>query len=1079
MKRSLIQVLLLLISLTNMLAHAQDIGFVVSGKITTSTDLQPLSGVNVRLKDTSIGTVSDKNGSFTLKAPSGEGTLIFTYVGYRTVEIPIDGKHQLSVSLESDAAALDEVVVIGYGEQTRSTLTTSVSKVDQKEFAHAPGQNPLLQLQGKVAGLSLQISNGQPGASPQVFIRGGSSTSPESDAPLMIVDGLVGAMRNLSDLNPDDIESLQVLKDAASTAIYGARAANGVIIVKTKSGKQGKPIINLKVTSGLEQLAKGYNFTSARDYIYISRLNTQKFNTTNPQTFLTGGTYGMSTGNPRNSRNTLEFLDVYLQDYGQDYVADLIEHQGWETMVDPVTGKQLIFKETNYQDMTFQNGNSMQYDLNMSGGTDKANYYIGLGHVNQDGVVTGTSYKNYSALFNGTYALSDKVSVHTNMSYQLRTSNAPWNYQNVLARSISMPFTYRDYYEDGLPAPGEGVASFRSRQYEIYYKEKYNDIKVHRTTIGLGLDYNILPGLKFSPSFYWNTTEGIENYFEAYNETNKNRNASAVHEQYRKIQADGLLTYDKRIAERHHINALLGASYINDAEYHMSGSGYNAATDYIPTLNATAPETQRISTTKGTDVIMSYFGRVDYDLDAKYMLSASFRVDGSSRFAEDHRWGVFPGFSGGWNVHRESFWEPIKPVVSSMKIRASWGQTGNNDLSIADAQGQYAAGYTYNGQVGISNTVLANRNLVWETTTSFDAGIDWGFLDDRIRLSTDYYNKLTSDRLFMKPLWTSTGFSSIRSNFGSIRNRGFEVELSAQPIRKDAFTWDIGFTFAFNRATVVKMPENGEDKNRSGGNYVWDMEKQDYVKVGGFAEGERFGSRYAYQLIGVYATDADAANAPEDVEANGRKKVGGDAIWLDKDENGMIDYRDMVFMGYIRPDKTGGMVNTVSYKGFTARFVVDYAIGHVIENAKRAYAIGSARNNNMTITDVMSDKIWNEQGDIAEIPRYTVQSDADYNYRNHLRRPNGLGSSSGYASNNSLYYSKGDFLTFREVSLSYQFKGNWLKKVNLTGLSLSAGVFNLGYLTHYDGLSPEIYTGNDQGEYPRPRQWNFSLTATF
>src|SRR5690606_4826111 len=283
-----------------------------------------------------------------------------------------------------------------------------------------------------------------------------------SDAPLMIVDGVVGTMRNISDLNPDDIESMQVLKDAASTAIYGARAANGVIIIKTKSGSAGKPTINFKITPAHEQVGKRYDFASARDYIYISRLNTHKFNKTNPEMFLSSGAYGMSTGNPRNSRNTLAFLDTYLQEYGQDYVADLIENNGWETMIDPVTQRHLIFKETNYQDMTFQNGRSTQYDLNVSGGGDLGSYYLGLGHNNQAGTVVGTEYKNYSALFNGEYNLNEKMKLRSNFSYQMRSSNAPWNYQNVLSRSITMPFTYRDYYEDGSPAPGEGPANFRS-----------------------------------------------------------------------------------------------------------------------------------------------------------------------------------------------------------------------------------------------------------------------------------------------------------------------------------------------------------------------------------------------------------------------------------------------------------------------------------------------------------------------------------------------------------------------------------------------------------------------------------------
>ncbi|GAA0560650.1 SusC/RagA family TonB-linked outer membrane protein [Chitinophaga japonensis] len=984
---------------------------------------------------------------------------------------------------------LVEVVAIGYGQQSRGTVTNSISKVKEAEFSHTPAANPLLQLQGKVAGLSLQVSDGQPGATPKVFLRGGTTASPEGDAPLYIIDGVI---RTINEINPDDIESVQVLKDAASTAIYGARAANGIIIVTTKSGKSGKAVVNFKYTFGIEKQARRYDFTSARDYIYVSRKNTADFNKTNPDFFLTGGRYGMSTGNPRNSRNTLEFLDTYVQDYGQDYVNQLLHNEGWETMTDPVTGRELIFKETDYQDVTFQTAYKQEYDVNVSGGTDKATYYLGLGYLNQDGIVLGTFYKHYSGLFNGTYKVSDKLSFNTNLSYQVRRNSDAFNYQNVLSRSVSMPFTYRLNYEDGKPAPGEGITSFRNRNYEVYYKEKYNDVKMYRTTLRLGADWDLLPGLRFSPSFSWFTTEDIQNYFEASNETNTNRPASAIHNQDRHAQLDAILTYDKSLGLRHHIDAMLGTSYINDYVYTMSGSGRGAPTDNIPTLNASAPETQRISTYKSTDVVMSYFGRINYDYDQKYLFSASLRVDGSSRFSEQHKWGWFPGVSAGWNIDREDFWEPLSRPVSRMKLRASWGQAGNNLLSIFDSQGSYSTSYNYindgtnnsvpvnyNGQAGILNAKLANNNLIWEVTTSFDVGLDIGLFDNRISLLVDYYNKLTSNRLFDKPLTASSGFDDIRSNFGSIRNSGFEVELSATPVRTANFSWDLGFTFAYNKGVVVELPENGEDKNRTGGNYVYDPAQKAYVKVGGLAEGERFGQRYAYNLVGVYATDEEAANAPADVESGRRQKIGGDAIWQDVDGNGEIDYRDMVFMGYIRPDKTGGMVNTLTYKGLTMRLVVDYAMGHVIDNAFRARSNASARNNNMTLSDVISDKIWKQQGDQASIPRYTVQSDVDYNWDNHLRPSNGIGASSGYSSNNSLYYKKGDYLAFRELSFSYRLKSPLLQKAYIQNLELFAGVYNIGYITGYDGLMPEVYAGNDPGLYPRPRAYNLGVKASF
>jgi len=1052
----------------------------VSGVVKSAKDKETLPGVGVKLKGTNLTAVSDADGKFSINVPDGKGTLIFSYIGTKNKEVELNGQTKLEVVLDDDVSTLSEVVVVGYGEQSRSTVTNSISRVSAKEFENAPAANPLTQLQGKVAGLSLQVSSGQPGANPQIFIRGGASTSPEGDSPLFIVDGIVGSMRNISDINSDDIESMQVLKDAASTAIYGARAANGVIIIKTKSGKlNSKPSISFKYTSGMERQGNEYDFTSARDYIYISRLNTQKFNTTNSSLFLTGGTYGMSTGNPRNSKNTLEFLDTYIANYGKDYVANLIDNEDWTTMVDPVTGKNLIFKETNYQNETFQNGLRNEYDVNINGGTEKSTYYISLGHLNQTGIVAGTDYKNYNFLLNGTYKLSDTWELNTSINYLLRQSNGIGNIQNVLSRSVTMPFTYRSTYENGLPAPGEGVTSFRNRNHEIYYRDQYSDNKVYRSTFNLGATWKIIPGLTFKPAVYWFTTEGISNSFEAYNEVNINRNAAAEHSFIRQAQVDGVFNYVKDFGSKHHTSSVLGASYINNYNYNIGTSGYGAPTDNIKTVNATSVLTQRGTTEISSDIVMSLFGRINYDYDRKYLFTASLRQDGSSKFSEDNKYALFPGVSAGWNMHNEKFFEPVRKYVSTFKLRSSWGQAGQNDLSIFDTQGQYSIGNNYLGEVGILNTKLANKDLIWETTTSFDVGTDIGLFKDRVTLLIDYYRKRTSDRIFNKPLDATSGFSSITSNFGTIQSAGFDFEVAGRAIKTKNFSWDINLTFSYNKSLVVELPDNGELKNRIGGNIIFNKELNDYVKVGGTAEGERYGGRWAYHMIGVYSTDAEAANAPKDVEANNRVKKGGDAIWEDVDGNGIIDSRDMVFMGYIRPDKTGGMVHTFTYKNLSMRMVADFAIGHVIDNSFRGRSLGSARNNNMTLSDVMGDQIWNNSGDHATIPKYTVQSDADYNYRNHLRSGNGLASSSGYVTANSFYHSKGDFLAFREVSLSYRLQANFLRKAHIAAVNLYAGVYNIGYLTKYDGLMPEIFTGNDQGSYPRPRQYNFGATFTF
>lgn len=1039
-----------------------------------------LPGVSVLVKGAATGTITDFNGSFSIQASKGN-VLVFSYLGMKTQEIALDERTSLIVQMSEDAVMLKEVVAIGYGTQARPTLTTSISKVGSEEFKNAPGANPLTQLQGKVAGLTLQVSDGQPGKSPDIFIRGGASTSPEGDSPLIIVDGIVGGVTAIEQLNPEDIESMQVLKDAASTAIYGARAAYGIIIVTTKSGKfNAKSKVNVKYNWGRESLGKKYEFTTAREYIEVSRRNTMLYNTGNPNTYLQGGTYGMSTGNPRNSKNTLEFLDTYIRDYGQAYVQHLLDYEGWETMVDPVTGKKLIFKETNYQDVTFQTATKHDIDVNVSGGTDRMTYYAGVGYLDQEGIVTGTYTKNLTFLLNTTYKVSDKFLIDAGANYQGRDYNAVGNYQNVLSRSVTMPFTYRLTYEDGLPAPGEGVNSFRNRNHEWYYRDQYKEAKRYNTTFRGGFTWYILPELNFKPAVYHFIRETRDSSFEEYNEVQKNRNASASTARNTETQFDAVLNYKKSFFVNHNINALLGTSYIYNDAYRLEGAGYGAPTDNIKTLAATTKESQTTTSSKSEDAMLSFFGRVNYDYKAKYLFSASLRRDGSSKYAPDNRWGLFPGVSAGWNMHSEPFWEPFKPYVSTFKIRTSWGQTGNNDLLLTDTEGSYSPVYPYAGEVGILNTTVANSTLKWETTTSFDVGADMGFFNDRLNLVVDLYQKITDDRLYSKTLDGSTGFASIKSNYGSLKTRGIDIELASTPVKTKDFTWDLSLTFSFYRSIVDKLPANEKDKNRIDGGIIWDKDAQAYVMVGGFAEGERYGGRWAYNMIGVYATDEDAKNAPYDVDADGRVKEGGDAIWEDTDGNGIIDTRDQVFMGYIRPDRLGGIVNSFRYKNIGVRIVMDYALGHVIDNSFRGRSIASARNNNMTLKDVIGNDIWKEQGDIASIPKYSVRSDADYKIRNHLRTSTELsGGGSAYKTNNSLYYKKGDFLAFREISFTYAFPQELIKKLSLSGLEINGGIYNIGYLTAYDGLMPEIYSGSDQGSYARPRQFNLGVQFTF
>jgi len=840
---------------------------------------------------------------------------------------------------------------------------------------------------------------------------------------------------------------------------------------------------------------KEYPFSSAQDYIWAERTAAAaNLDLVNSDVRLSNGAYPYSTNNISNtqhgggygnSRYTVEFLDDLIAAEGQDYVNNKLNNEGYQTMDDPVTGRKLIFLDNDYQHVMFKTGISNNINLGFSGGTDRANIYSSFGYVDQKGIVNGTYYKRASFLLNADYSVKNNLKVNAGLSFQNANYHGPDSYNGMINRSSRLPYTARMYYDDGTPAIGEGGGSTRNILHELYYKD-YKDAR-NRITMRLGADWEITKGLHFKPSSSLYLNEFRYNFFEKYSEWRQQRTMKSQHSLSRQFMFDGLLTYDRTFDNTHNINILLGTNYTDNYYYNLSGSGKNAPTDLIPTLNASNTEDERVTSTITEDVLLSYFGRINYNFKGKYLLNVSARMDGSSRFEEQKKWGFFPAFSAGWNIHKEDFWN--SDLITRLKLRASWGQTGNNVLSITDTQGEYRSGYNYTWQPGILNYKLANNQLVWETTTTADLGLDMGLWNNRLNLSMDVYNKLTSDRLVSIPLARQTGFSSIVSNYGSLRNRGVELNLNSIVMSKKDFSWNVDFNFSFNRLVVVNLPDNGKDKNRVDGGVIYDKKQGKYITVGGLAEGERIDGLWAFHNIGVYATDAEAKTAPYDTKVSGywlnkpegEQKVGGDAIWEDLDQNDTIDNRDLVFMGYKAPDKIGGMVNTVRWKSFTVRIVMDFAMGHVISNGWRARANGNARNRVMTTTDVTSGDMWWNQGDQAKYPRYSAVSDWDNGKRNHYRHVSGYSGvcDLSYASANSLYFSKGDFLAFREISLSYNLPAKIISRLSISNLSLYGGIYNIGYLTAYDGISPEHYNGYERGDYYRPRQFKFGAKFTF
>lgn len=1051
----------------------------------------PLPGVNVVVEGKSIGTTTDFDGKYSIII-GNEDILIFSYIGFLTSQEAYNGQTSLDVTMQPDVQQLEDVVVIGYGTQSRSLVSSAVSKVDIAEVKDNPATNPIQSLQGKVAGLSILPTTGQPGSSAQVFIRGGTQVGSNSgdNNPLYIIDGVY--RNGLDGLNAADIETIQVLKDAASTAIYGARASNGIILVTTKNGKRNsKGQFTIDYKSGLAQQNKTYPWTSAADYVRVSRIAAERgINLESPGDRLSGTKFGYSTQNITQpgqygfNSNTLTFLNDLIGVEGQAYVGDLLENKGFETLIDPVTGNNLIFKDNNYDDIMFVTAQLRDLNLNASGGSDKSNYNLSIGYQDQEGTFLGTGFTRYTGLFNGSFDVNDHLSLNAGVNFSYEESEQVGNSNNSINRSSRLPHTVKIYNDDGTPALGESTSSPRNRLHELYYQDI--ERKRYLNTLNLGAQWKILEGLSFKPSVSVFRDDTTFNFFERASPDIPNRNSIRDEEAFNQLLLNGIFNYTKSLSN-HNLDLLWGINYTKERREFISGDGENAPTDIITTLNASATDQERVTSGIVENKLFSNFGRISYDYLGRYLLSASYRNDGASQFASNNKFAFFPAFSAGWNVHREEFWN--SETFNKLKVRGSWGQTGSlAGLNIEDTQGEFET-RSYNFQGGALLSRLPNRGLKWETTTTTDVGVDIGLFNNRLNILADYYRKLTDDRLINRLLPQQTGFNSIKDNVGSISNTGIELEIGADIIKTENFKWHADFNFAFNKTVVEKLPENGRDKNRILGGVIYNSNGEE-VEVGGLAEGERPFGIWAFDLIGVYATDEEAANAPQDLLVSGSKfgdpKNGGDAIWRDVNGDNVIDEKDLVFVGYETPDKIGGWSNTLSYKGLSLRVAMDYAFGHVISNGWRARANANARNNVMTTTDVLRDDFWQNQGDIAKYPRYDNASDFDNGYRNHIRglggtSNDGIGNRAGGGTDSTLYIDEGDFVAFREVSLSYSLpiQEMGLDRWGLNSFNLSASAFNLGYLTGYDGLTPEIYDVVDEGIFPRPFQLILGLNISF
>ena len=1073
--------------------------------IVKDTTGETVIGASVVVKGTTNGTITGIDGDFSLNNVKQGDIIQISFVGYKTVEVKWNGQ-PLNVTLKDDTEMLGEVVVTGYGgQQLRTKVTNSISKVKQESLNVGMHSNPAQALSGAVAGLKVIQSSGSPGATPTIILRGGTNLD-GTGSPLVVVDGQL--RDSMSDINPEDIESMDVLKDAGATALYGARASNGVILITTKRGKAGFREINFKAKLGLSYARTPYEFLEAGEYIKAMRKahwdagHLFQDKDGNTKTYWGNWESYLNGKQPFGTGNNLD-QDIYSTQFLNEDNKYLLG-RGWQTVTDPITGKEILYKNTdvdkyNLNDPAF----SQDYNINMSGGNDRGTYYAGLGYNRQEGVPVNTFYERYSFITNASYKIADWLTSTSSLNYnRANWKNMPGSNGselNYFGRVRSLPPTVLFEDEEGNMKLGPGTADGN----QMYQPDQWwNDNQSDKFTMSQSFKIDILKNLSLTANMNWYYSETYqESFTKDYENTPGNfvrtRSATAYYNRDFRQTYNAVLNYNETFFLDHHVEVMLGMEYYNKYQRGFEAQGQGAPTDDLPDLSLTdkGEGKRTINSWHEKQRILSFFGRLNYDFKDKYLLSFVFRRDGYSSLLGDNRWGFFPGVSAGWIFGREDFIKEAIPVMSFGKLRASYGINGNaSGIGAYTLQGSYGSSngsFNYNRNTSYLITELPNPNLRWEKTATFEVGADLSFFANRLNTNLTYYNRLTSDKYAALSFPTSTGFSSVTNNNGEFRNQGIEIELSGKIIDSKDWTWSASGNIAFNKNKIVSLPDNGMERNRINAFQVYTGNGDEKKWVGGQQEGQEPGILYLYQADGIY-------RSYDEIPANLVRKYGsrtyygpeawnkltaeqqnattnfpiqpGDTKFHDVNGDDVIDEFDKVKVGATSPRWTGGFNTTLRWKNFQLYGRFDYALGFwLYENSgtqsTTPWFMGCYQGTYNTPT--MYYDTWSESNPNAKYPRYLF---ADQNGKNN------------YIASTMFAY-RGDYLAIREISLSYSLPESVAKMLKMQRAEVSITGQNLGYITGAKNVGSPEANPKDNGAvgqgYSLPRTILFGVNLTF
>ena len=985
---------LVLMSISNAFGQAE-----VTGTV-TSDEGDPLPGVNVIVKGTANGVVTDFDGNYTINIASPDtAILVFSYLGFQTLETPVLGQIVINISLTEGSTELDEVVVVGYGEQSKAKVTGSITSVKAEDLENRPVSSFENSLQGKAAGVQVVQNSGAPGGGATVRIRGIASISGGNE-PLYVVDGVpiksgnFGAsgqlgsvgLNALADINPNDIASIEVLKDASAASIYGSRASNGVVLITTKRGSAGKPSLNVSSYYGFQKITD-----------YLSTVNAGQFRE--------------------------RFYEGWFQTAGNQMRPEIAD------ILNPSTGGD---NNTNWQDEIFRDASIQNLDLSLTGGSEKVKFALSTNYFNQEGILVNTGYKRISTRMNVDYQAYDNIKLGASVSYS--------NGKNKLAFQVGDNNAVRLWintppYQTPFPL-GEAETWIRNPVNQL--EAPQFESRTNRLIGNIYGEVKIATDLTFRSSIGLDLLSLQEDLFIPSNARNFGpfRNASARFFQDLGYINENTLNYNTSFGDDHSLDVLLGFGWQENQIESIFASGSEAPSDKIPTVNASATLVSA-SSRKENWGLVSYFGRVNYGFKDRYLLTGTIRTDGSSRFGSANRFGTFPSGAFAWRASEEPFMEGSK--IENLKFRVSYGSTGNQEgIGNYVSQGLFTSNSSYLGIGGFApaSNGIPNDELTWERTNQLNAGMDIGLFKNRISFSADYYQKTTKDLLFNVQLPGTTGFSNLTTNLGSVENNGIELTLNTQNF-VNKFKWSTSLNISFNSNRITELP-NGEDFFVFGSN----------GSLAILQEGESLGSFYGFIFDGVYSTIDDVPAGPNgndklrSFSENGPEFQAGDAIFRDLDNNGIINDDDRGIIGNAIPDFTGGITNNFSYKGFDLNVFFNFSYGNEIYNSVREYRDSWIGLYTSSSLEAWNNR-WQQPGDITDVPRNDYRG-AVANGRSATGR----------------WIEDGSFLRLKTITLGYEMPRQVLDDIGLNRLRFYVTGQNLLTFTDYSGYDPETVSSS-------------------